>query len=227
MTDVLAWVGAIGGAAGGIAGLIALVLSCRANQTAASGNKIAKKGNKIAESASKSASAAVVVAGEANRLAEVANEKSAEANLIAERALRISADNLDYNWVLEVDDDGRASVLNDCAHEAMDVTVVIDSLGEIYDQAAINRVAGFDQVDFEVPRLVQEHFAKVETESVPRLPRSGSGVFIAGSAGSTVRTKVRATVTWSTPEGVPRTGVVNETLSHRKTIQGEAVRTRE
>jgi hypothetical protein len=54
-------------------------------------------------------------AKEANSIAKGANELAGDANTIAERALRAAQDDIPYNWVLKVDDNG-AWIINDCGH---------------------------------------------------------------------------------------------------------------
>ena len=223
---VAAWIGCVGGVVGAITGVVALVQSRRANTLASNANQLAEVGNGIAERSTQAAGQAVVVAGEANSLAQEANQHATDANSIAKRALAVSQDQRVYHWVFKIDDDGSAIVRNDCAHAAVGVAVTIDSGGEVHAQVDVAQVPPFGNLELDVAGLLEEHLSKVERDSVPTPAYDSGGIFMAASDGSAVMTQVRMTVTWTTPDGVPRDSVVGDVLRHYKQLAGHVTRLR-
>ena len=186
--------------AGGVAvALIATGIAIRANG-------IAKQGNGLARTANETADDALDEARKANDIAK-------DANSIADRALRVAQDDIPYRWVLRVDDNGSAWVINDCGHAAGQVSVVIDAAGQVVGETGPADVAPFGELSFELKDAVEQHFARVRQH--PYRPASGGGgVFIAGSSGKPVDTTFRAHLRWLTDDQVPRTDVIEETLRH-------------
>lgn len=204
------------GVVAGVTGLLAAGVAWRA---AVNAKNLAKKGNSLAEAANQTAADALGEAKEANSIAEDANQLAGDANRIAERALRAAQDDVPYNWVLKVEDDGSAVVINDCGHGAAQVTVVIDCAGEVVGESGPTDIAKFGEVAFDVKSAIEKHFEHVRQH--PYSPsRSGGGVFIAGSSGKVTSTIFRAHVRWLTEQEVPRTDVVQEVVSHLMTHEG-------
>jgi hypothetical protein len=136
---VAEWVAAVAAILAALVAAVALAVALRAKEIAESANGIAETGNDLAQAANDTAGAALTEAEKANEIAERANQLSGGANTIAERALRVAQDDVPYNWVLEVDDDGVAAVLNDCGHRALQTTVVLDSGGHIVAETGPRR----------------------------------------------------------------------------------------
>lgn len=185
---------------------IALVVAIKANRVAKTGNGLAQAANDTAAEALGEAQDANVIAG--------------EANTIAERALRVAQDDLPYNWVLTVDDDGVAKVVNDCGHRALEVTVVIDRGGNVVEDAgAPIDLEPFDTMLFDLEDAIEQHFELVRQRPYKEA-QFGSGYFIAGTSGKAVVTVFRAHVRWLTDQQVPRTDVVQQVVRHHMTHKG-------
>jgi hypothetical protein len=206
------WLSAIGTGAAAIIAAIALAVSMRAKEIAETANDLADTGNSLSKSANDTAANALEEASTANRIA-------AEANSIAERALYVAQDDVPYDWVLEINDDGVASVLNDCGHAALGATVVLDSGGVVVTEGGPVDLAPFGNIRLDVKDTVEQHFAKVRQEKVVHPYRDGRLVF-AGRDGEPVSTEVRAHLRWRTEQGIPRTDVVNTVLRHQMTFDG-------
>jgi hypothetical protein len=220
------WVAAI---AAGVAALfagLALAVALRAKEIAESANGIAEdandlaaEGNELAQNANETAAAALGEAGKANEVAEQANQLSGDANSIAERALYNAQDDLPYNWVLKVGDDGVAAVLNDCGHHARQVSIVLDSGSVVVTEAGPVDVAPFGEIELDAQSVLEEHFDEVRKNPVSYAHSEG-GIFFAGSNGKPVSVTFRAHLRWRTEQDIPRTDVVHKVLRHHMTYDG-------
>lgn len=182
-------------------------------------NSFANKSNRLASDANTLAEDAITEARGANAFAEKANDIALEANRISDRALRAARDDVPYNWVLSVDDNGSAWVKNDCGHTARQVTAIIDCGGRIVGENEPKDLAPFGELFFDLKESVEQHLAQV------RLYRyqpgsSGGGIVVAGSNGRPYETTFRAHLRWLTNEEVPRSDVVEDTLRHHMTYDG-------
>ena len=95
-------------------------------------------------------------AKDANRIAVEGNEIARDANQVAERALAATTDHVTYSWRLKVQEDGfTVALLNDSAHAAHQVTVVVDQDSHVKTTALVNQVEPFGQVLLDLEGLVQ------------------------------------------------------------------------
>ncbi|QRY61505.1 hypothetical protein JVX90_13895 [Gordonia sp. PDNC005] len=216
MADALGWIGAVGGTVGAVTGLAGIYFG-------QIGKKTGEKAQRTAETANETAAEAVRIAREANRIAVEANDLASDANTISKDALAVASDQLDYAWVLKVEDDGSAIVINDCAHIAVGATVVVDVNGEVQATRCGENVAAFKQLSLDATRAFEKHIEEVRAHPY-RNSISSPGVFITGSAGDIITTTFRATITWSTESGVERSCVVKNDVRHRMEYGGTPVR---
>lgn len=192
------------------------VLACQSK-------KVAEHANSLAETANQTAAAAVAAADEANRLAVEANQLSCDANTISERALTATTDHLRYHWQFQVDDQGSAVVINDCAHVAEHVTVVVDSGGQIHTSFQRDHVARFEELRFDLSGVITQHLEHVRDQ--PVAPSTAVGPAFQGRARPpAVTTLVRATIGWSSQVGVQRSDTVEDRLTHRVRRDGTVER---
>lgn len=212
MGDWPTYVGVATGAAGTITGAIALCIAARANQAAKDGNTLAETANNIAANA-------LGEAQKTNSIAENANQLAGDANLIAKRALQVAQDDIPYNWVLEINDDGSAIVLNDCRHHAAQVTVVIDAGSEPVARCGPVDVAAFEKLPFNVASAVEKHFENVRQHPY-RPTQAGTGWMSVGGPGDPVACIFRAHLSWLTDDEVPRNDVVEKVVSHQMDYAG-------
>jgi hypothetical protein len=210
--DVASWIAAIAAVVAALAAMVALGVSLRAKEIAEAGNALAQGANDTAADALGEAKAANDIAGEANQL-------SGDANTIAERALRVAQDDVPYNWVLEVGDDGVAVVLNDCGHRAIQATVVLDSGRQVVAEAGPVDVVPFGKIALDVKNTIEAHFETVRSNPVVYPHREG-GISFGGRDGMPVEIEFRAHLRWHTEQDIPRTDVVDETLRHQMTHAG-------
>ena len=103
------------GFAGAIAAAAALIVAIKANGIARKGNKVAKTATRPPPTRSLKRETLT-----ASRRMRTISQPTPTQSLMA---LRISQDDVPYNWLLDVTDEGVATVKNDCAHNA---TQVID-----------------------------------------------------------------------------------------------------
>jgi hypothetical protein len=206
------WVAAVAAIFAALVAAVALAVALRAKE-------IAEKGNILAEAANDTAADALGEAENANDIAKEANQLSGGANTIAERALRVAQDDVPYNWILQVEDDGVAVVLNDCGHRALQATVELDSGGHVVAQTGPVDVAPFDRLTFDAKSAVEQHFENVRSNPVVYAHSEG-GVFFGGRNGLAVSVTVRAHLRWRTEQEIPRTDVVEEVLRHQMTHDG-------
>lgn len=205
------WAGVVGGVAG-VGSLVVAVFAYKA----------AQKGNELAAVANNTATDAIGQAQAANRIAVEANDLAGNANSIAERALIVAQDDVPYNWVLQIDEEGHAAVVNDCGHRADQTTVTIDAGGKPIVDAGPVDVAEFPEIALSLDSAVQEHFERV-AQKAARPARTTGDTFYFGSAGEIVETRFRAHLRWLTENGVLRSDVVEQVLRHHMTADGPRV----
>lgn len=213
------WVAAIAAVVAAIVAAVALAVALRAKEVAEAANGIAEEGNTLAQAANDTAADALGEAEKANEIAEQANQLSGDANTIAERALRVAQDDVPYNWVLQVGDDGVAVVLNDCGHCAREVTVVLDSGSQVLANAGPVDVDSFGKIALNVKSAMERHFETVRSNPVV-YAHSDGGMFFGGRNGSPVAIEFRAHLRWLTEQDIPRTDVVKDVLRHQMTHDG-------
>ncbi|MCA1004779.1 hypothetical protein LCL87_03545 [Rhodococcus hoagii] len=209
---ILGIIGAIAGLGGLALGLVSLSIARGARQDAQTSNALAKQGNE-------SAIDAVRKAGEANRIAEDANDLAGDANVVARRALAVAEDSVEYAWVLKVDDDGTARVVNDGAHDAHHVTAVVDVRSNRVADATAEHIPAFGELRLDVTTALEEHFEEVRKNPAYR-GSNNRDIFIMPSEGAAVSTTFRASIMWRTVEDVPRHTTVNEIVRHRMGFEG-------
>lgn len=192
------WIAAIAAVLAALVALVALGVSLRAKE--------------IAESAN-------VLGQTANNIAGRANELSGDANTIAERALRVAQDDVPYNWLLEVGDDGVAVVLNDCGHPALQATVVLDSGRQFVAEAGPVDIVPFGKIALDAKSAIEEHFEIVRSHPAEYPHRQGPVMF-SGGPGSAVSVEFRAHLRWRTEQDIPRNDVVEVVLRHQMTYDG-------
>jgi len=209
---VAEWVAAAVAVLAALVAAVALAVALRAKE-------IAETGNTLAQAANDTASDALEEAETANDIAEAANQLSGDANTIAERALRVAQDDVPYNWVLQVEDDGVAVVLNDCGHRALRATVVLDSDRQVVAKAGPVDIAPFDNITLDASSVIARHFEDVRTNPVVYAHSEG-GLSFGGRNGIPVSVTFRAHLRWHTEQEIPRTDVVQEVLCHQMTYDG-------
>lgn len=206
------WVAASAAVVAALVAVVALAVALRAKEVAESANKVAKAANILAAAANDTASDALGEAEKANDIAE-------DSNTIAERALGVALDDVPYNWVLHVGEDGVAVVLNDCGHHARQVTIVLDIGGRVVTEGGPIDVAPFGKIMLDAKSTVEQHFEKVHQNPVVYAHGEG-GVFFVGRSGTPVAVTFRAHLRWRTEQEVPRTDVVHEVVRHQMTHDG-------
>ena len=127
MSDVLAWIGAIGGLLGGGAGLgfgvSGFVQSRRANKIAQDARDFAESGHQLSSDANN-------LAREANRIAVDARQLAEEANTISMRAEARETEINDVRWVGAWKEPGRYILTNRGQDEAIGVNATVTVDGE-------------------------------------------------------------------------------------------------
>ncbi|WEV59710.1 hypothetical protein OZX67_04000 [Bifidobacterium sp. ESL0728] len=201
--DIIADIGSMVGGLGGIAGIVALVQTHAANQLAKQANATAKEANRIAGDSK-------TLAGKANDLASKANEISTDANTISNRALAVTADQTVYNWRVEFD--GKSStvyIVNDCGHEARDVTVFLRQEDETLTHRRFEEIPAFGEASLECKLLTKQ--IRKSQQSIDRNNASGF-VFIlgSGSTGATVH------IVYTTELGSRRTDKIKKSFTDGK-----------
>lgn len=187
-------------------GLFGLVIAGLANKRAKEANRQAKDANDIA-------ARSLVQAQEANRIAEEGNETACDANAVAERALAATTDHVQYAWRLDVQEDD-AVLVNDSAHPARDVTVVVDERHRVVATAVADDIPPFGELGLELQGTFQQHLERVrERETV--VIRDGIV-----SVRAPYRFVLRVTVTAFTEAGVTHSDVIKQSFGVR---QGKVV----
>lgn len=210
---------AIAAIASAVFAAVALAVAVRAKEIAETANNVAKTGNGLAQTANDTAADALDEARRANEFADEANRFSDEANTIAERALRAAQDDVPYKWVLKVDDNGVAVVINDCGHHAHLATVTLESAGQVVAESGPIDVASFGKITLDAKSILDQHFAEV-SKNPAVYARTVGGIFFTGHAGDPVSITFRAHLRWQTDQGLPRNDVVREVLQHQMTYDG-------
>lgn len=179
-------------------------------------NKRAKEANRAAETANNLAADGVAQAEEANRIAVEGNEIARDANQVAERALAATTDHVTYSWRLEVQEDGvTVALLNDSAHAAHQVTVVVDQDSHVKATASADEVGPFGQVLLDLEDLVQKEIKKERRKAQRRdaINNADNGVLVFGEPHH--RFRLRLTVTARTQAGVQHSDVIEQVLTVR------------
>lgn len=215
--DVATWAGGIGGIGGFAAACVAQSRAKKANELAKTANEMAKK--------------AVGEAKEANRIAVQSNELAGQANDIAERARLITEDQVPYSWTLQINDRGDGLLTNRSAEPAHRLKIVIDhdgvpvpldiTGGELDD---VGTLPGLKYVMLDLSRRIEQHFADARGRCIGAVRGDGSTEWRSGLTHTSV---FRAHLTWETPEGVKRHGIVKESVSHKSGRRDELNRVRE
>lgn len=200
-TDVVADVIA---ALGVLVAAVGLIVAARANKAAKDANRVAKVANDLA-------AAGLAEAEEANRVAVEGNEIARDANQVAERALAATTDHVAYSWRLKVQEDGvTVALLNDSAHAAHQVTVVVDQDSHVKTTALVNQVEPFGQVLLDLEGLVQQEIEEERRKAQRYVP--APGVF---GGRSPHQFRLRLTVTARTQAGVQHSDVIEQVLTVR------------
>lgn len=179
-------------------------------------NKRAKEANRVAKVANDLAAQSLAQAEEANRVAVEGNEIARDANQVAERALAATTDHVTYSWRLEVQEDGvTVALLNDSAHAAHQVTVVVDQDSHVKATASADEVGPFGQVLLDLEDLVQKEIKKERRKAQRRdaINNADNGIFIFGEPHH--RFRLRLTVTARTQAGVQHSDVIEQVLTVR------------
>lgn len=186
---------------------IALVIAVLSRRDSKRANSLAGEANDIAGSALGASERANEFAGQANKFAE-------DANSISRRALAATEDNLIYQWRIDIDDDtGSTRLVNDSAHDALQVSVVVVDEGGPVDRGWSDRVPAYEEIVLDVSSTLEKHFEEVDRHP-SRPAKSGNGIFISGSFGKTVETVLTFQITWKTIEDVRRDLVLEKALRH-------------
>ena len=188
---------------------VGLIVAARANKTAKDANRVAKVANDLA-------TAGLAEAEEANRVAVEGNEIARDANQVAERALAATTDHVTYSWRLEAQEDGvTVALLNDSAHAAHQVTVVIDQDSHVKTTASADEVEPFGQVLLDLEDLVQQEIEEERRKAQRRdaINNADNGVLVFGEPHH--RFRLRLTVTARTQAGVQHSDVIEQVLTVR------------
>ncbi|MCI1984108.1 MAG: hypothetical protein LKJ47_04985 [Bifidobacteriaceae bacterium] len=191
----LVW-GVVGGV-GGLAGIGGFVTGAIGIGQAHRANKIAQDTNTLAQEANDAAAAA-------NELAETANKVSNDANTISQRALSVTADQTEYHWVAYFErETSDLVIVNDCALDATDVTVVIrDENGTIGEPRKVDIVPGFGEIPFHDDLFLQKYREDAR--------RYGNGFY------GTPVFRVTIHLVWTSERGIRRTKVSKQGFGSAK-----------
>ena len=129
---------------------VGCVTGCVALFQTHNANKIAEKSLGVGEEAN-------VLSSESNGLSSDANQIGEDANLIAGRGVEVTSDQRTYEWAAQFDaKTGVMAVINDCGFSASDVRVVVRLEDETVGDVHADDVAGFKQVEFELPLVCEK-----------------------------------------------------------------------
>lgn len=129
---------------------IGCVTGCAALVQTHNANKIAEKSLGVGEEAN-------MLSSESNGLSSDANQIGENANLIAGRSVEVTSDQRTYEWAAQFDaKTGVMAVINDCGFSASDVRVVVRMEDETIGDVHADDVAGFKQVEFELPLVCEK-----------------------------------------------------------------------
>lgn len=174
-------------------------------------NKRAKEANRHAEMANDLATQSLAQAEEANRVAQEGNHIARDANTIAERALTAATDHVQYDWRVEAEGDPPAvRVVNDSAHPATHVTVVVTDGHEVITTATAETVPVLGQVPLDLHGTLQKHLEHARQR--PTVLISGGTSIIRGPH----RFDLRLTITADTQAGVTHSDVIKQRFTVRQ-----------
>lgn len=129
---------------------IGCVTGCAALVQTHNANKIAEKSLGVGEEAN-------MLSSESNGLSSDANQIGENANLIAGRSVEVTSNQRTYEWAAQFDaKTGVMAVINDCGFSASDVRVVVRMEDETIGDVHADDVAGFKQVEFELPLVCEK-----------------------------------------------------------------------
>lgn len=178
------------GALGGITGVIALFQTHKGNELAKTANRVAEEANGIAR--------------EANALAADANEQSTHANLLADRALDVSRDDLVYGWRVKFDHErGAVVVMNDCPNTAHDVAVTVLAEGHAVVDSRVDEIPAFGEIMLPSEFLLQK---TVECEQ-DRIALNARGGFVSPGP---IPYGIRVFIVWTTDLGKRRSHCIEQ-----------------
>lgn len=196
------WWSIIIGAIGAATGIGSLLIAQLAHRTAQKSNSIAQR--------------ALTEAAKANRIAIEANKLAKDANTVSERALHISSEDFEYQWVFRVNNDGRVNITNLSSHEALNLTMLVEAqptgkpigtLASLYREES--RVASGTELTFYIESICPELISKT------RAQRRQTGAFIGNELVYNGRKPIVfgivVILTWTTPGGRN----CGDTLKHR------------
>ncbi|MCI1219140.1 MAG: hypothetical protein LKF99_01165 [Bifidobacterium sp.] len=143
-----------------VVGIAGIALSLVAVFQARKANKMAKNANELAETANREARAA-------NKLAEDSNQISLDANTLSNRALKVGSDQTVYHWIPGIENGSVITIRNDCAREADEVSVFIESGRAAIGHGRFGHVAKFREVSIDLTGTMKKI---VEQERARRSP---------------------------------------------------------
>ncbi|WP_103061560.1 hypothetical protein [Actinomyces qiguomingii] len=173
-------------------------------------NRRAKQANRQAEIANDLAARSLAKAEEANRIAEQGNQIAGDANAVAQRALAAQADTVKYCWRLKIDSDLAVLAVNDSAHTAHQVTVIVDRDGHVEARAQADHCPAFGELPLDLTSLIEQEIEQERRAAAARACAPDGMVFIGRQAR---RIKLRVTVNAVTDAGVPHSDVSEEILA--------------
>lgn len=211
MTDGWVIVSAFSAGVSALAAIGSLCVARRAKQAA-------KKANVIAEGA-------LAEARLANELAVKANDLARNANLISDQARRAAAENLTYEWLLEVDDSGTAFLTNDGAEEAHDVRAVVTAGEDVSEvEARADLVPAGGHLSLDISSAFKQHIAEARQEKPVIIAATSGGVVRGQPRAKTLR--LEAKVRFATPAGKQLDDRVEHSVRHRARKDGTIERLR-
>ncbi|MBH0121526.1 hypothetical protein I0Q12_19235 [Rhodococcus sp. CX] len=207
MSDVLAWIGAIGGLLGGGAGLgfgvSGFVQSRRAN-------KIAQDARDFAESGHQLSSDANDLSREANRIAVDARQLAEEANTISMRAEARETEINDVRWVGAWKEPGRYILTNRGQDEAIGVNATVTVDGEEAHRRVDSVPAG-GYLAFELPGA-RDQFRREQAEIAAYNRHTAAGRYAVYPIH--MANTILERVVWVTPLGKERIHDIQSPISN-------------
>jgi hypothetical protein len=176
-----------------VLGIMSSAIAVVAVLQARKANELAKRANQLSETANREA-------GAANELAEDSNQISLDANALSKRALKVGSDQTVYRWIPRVEQGPVVTVRNDCAREADEVSVFIQSGRVTIGRERFGHVAEFGEVSVDLTGVVQKI---VEQE---RTHQSSAFRDMPVRIGTTIH------VSWISELGVSRDETINQTI---------------
>lgn len=207
--DVATWVGGVGGLIGGIGGACAARFAYLAHKRAEEANTIAKD--------------AKGAAVDANNIAEQSNQLARDANTIAERAVAAASDDVEYLWRVRADDETHALVvLNKCAHDAHDVTIIVAHEDGIDGRSRFEHIPAFSEVHLDPSGALAEciELASTHRFSPGGLVRDGRKTTYRIPEYTMVSVLFTVDIIWTTDAGKRRVQKLKELISYRNSEDG-------